>query len=153
VDEAIRVLTLIVAPDLGEIQTLKWSYVNGNKLLLPDSKTGAKTVYLGAPAIAALKAIPRQADNDYVIAGKVPGQHLTDLQRPWRRLRKRAGLEDLLADRHEGVDEDPPQNGQETSRPGVFPLLIKNSDFSILKNTVRCRTPHTREDLDRRAPN
>jgi len=27
--------------------------------------------------------------------GDEPGQHLTDLQRPWRRVRARAGLEDV----------------------------------------------------------
>ncbi|MDO5658178.1 MAG: tyrosine-type recombinase/integrase [Paracoccus sp. (in: a-proteobacteria)] len=33
--------------------------------------------------------------NPYVIIGKVREQHLTDLQRPWRRIRKAAGLEDV----------------------------------------------------------
>ena len=42
-----------------------------------------------------LSAIPREEDNPWVIAGKLPGLHLTDLQRPWRRIRKRAGLEDV----------------------------------------------------------
>ena len=91
---AIRLL-ILTGCRLSEIQTLKWSHVNGNRLLLPDSKTGAKTIYLGPPAIAALKAIERQPENEYVIAGKVPGQYLTDLQRPWRRIRNRAGLGDL----------------------------------------------------------
>ena len=42
-----------------------------------------------------LSAIPRDDDNPWVIAGRLPGSHLTDLQRPWRRIRKRAGLEDV----------------------------------------------------------
>ena len=32
-------------------------------------------------------------DNPWVIAGRLPGSHLTDLQRPWRRIRRQAGLE------------------------------------------------------------
>ena len=40
-------------------------------------------------------ALPREDDNPWVIAGKLPSTHLTDLQRPWRRIRERAGLEDM----------------------------------------------------------
>ncbi len=42
-----------------------------------------------------VSAIPREDDNPWVIAGKLPGTHLTDLQRPWQRIRKRADLEDV----------------------------------------------------------
>jgi integrase len=91
---AIRLL-ILTGCRLGEIQTLKWEYVQGNRLRLPDSKTGAKTVYLGPPALAVLAAIGRVPDNPYVIVGKLPGSHLTDMQRPWRRIRERAGLDDV----------------------------------------------------------
>lgn len=91
---AIRLL-IFTGCRLREIQTLKWSYVQGDYILLPDSKTGAKKVYLGPPALAVLSGIERLPDNEYVITGKQPRQHLTDLQRPWRRIRARAGLEDV----------------------------------------------------------
>ena len=42
-----------------------------------------------------LAALPREEDNPWVIRGRVPGTHLTDLQRPWRRIRARTGLEDV----------------------------------------------------------
>ena len=42
-----------------------------------------------------LSAIPREDDNLWVIADKLPGSHLTDPHRPWRRIRKRASLEDV----------------------------------------------------------
>ena len=91
---AIRLLVL-TGCRLREIQTLKWSYVYGSNLELPDTKTGARRVYLGPPAIDVLQKIERIPGNEYVITGKIEGQHLTDLQRPWRRIRKRAGLEDV----------------------------------------------------------
>ncbi len=91
---AIRLL-ILTGCRLGEIQTLKWSYVNGNHIALPDSKTGAKKVYLGPAAAEVLAKIERVPGNEYVIVGKVPGQHLTDLQRPWRRIRIQAGLGDV----------------------------------------------------------
>ena len=62
---------------------------------MPDSKTGAKLVPIGKAVIEVLKAIPKICGNPYVITGRKEGQHLTDMQKPWRRLRKRAGLDDL----------------------------------------------------------
>ena len=49
-----------------------------------------------APSAARLlAALPRDPDNPWVIAGRKPGSHLTDLQHPWRRIRSRAGLDDV----------------------------------------------------------
>ncbi|GAB5387833.1 MAG: site-specific integrase [Alphaproteobacteria bacterium] len=94
--DAIRLLAL-TGCRLSEIQQLRWEHVDleAAVLNLPDSKTGAKTVYLGAAACAALAKIERNEDNPHVIPGKKPGSYLTDLQHPWRRIRKRAGLDDV----------------------------------------------------------
>ena len=62
---------------------------------LPDTKTGARRIPLPQAARAVLSALPREAGNPYVIAGSVEGKYATDLQKPWRRIRKRAGLEDV----------------------------------------------------------
>jgi len=87
-------LLLLTGCRLREIQTLKWDYVDFTEycLRLPDSKTGAKVVNIGQAAIDVLKGIARIEDNPYVIVGTKPGAHLTDMQRPWRRIRKRASL-------------------------------------------------------------
>ena len=44
---------------LSEIMTLRWENVAlaSSKLRLPDSKTGAKVVHLGAAAVAVLRGI------------------------------------------------------------------------------------------------
>jgi integrase len=85
---------LLTGCRLGEIQTLKWSYLDLDTCLafLPDSKTGRKTLYLGSVAVKLLRSIPRRQANPYVISGDVEGQHLTDMQKPWRRIRKLAEL-------------------------------------------------------------
>lgn len=90
-------LLLLTGCRLGEIQTLKWEYVDARAgvLRLPDSKTGAKIVPIGKAALDVLADIPRIEGNPYVITGKVEGQYLTDIQKPWRRLRARAGLDTL----------------------------------------------------------
>jgi integrase len=60
-----------------------------------DSKTGAKVVHLGQPAIDVLERISRLEDNPWVIVGALPGGRLSDLQPFWQRVRARAGLKDV----------------------------------------------------------
>ena len=88
-------LLLLTGCRMSEIRDLQWDYVKEDCIELPDAKTGGRVVPLGPQARAVLAAIPREDDNPWVIAGRLPGTHLTDLQRPWRRIRKRAGLEDV----------------------------------------------------------
>ena len=93
---AIRLLALTGAR-LSEVLTLRWEYVDFERatIRLPDSKTGAKTLYLNAPALEVLSGISRLEDNPYVICGERKGAHLVNLQKPWRRIRKAAGLENV----------------------------------------------------------
>ena len=93
---AIRLLVL-TGCRMSEILTLQWGWVNFERrcLELPDSKSGAKIIHLSAPALEILNGITRSDDNPHVIVGAKPGRHLVNLEKPWRRIRKRAGLEDL----------------------------------------------------------
>jgi integrase len=93
---AIRLL-LLTGCRLAEIQTLEWRYVDlvQKELRLPDSKTGAKTIHLGDSVVLLLETLARVTGNPYVIVGQKEKAHLTDLQRPWRRIRKVAGLSDV----------------------------------------------------------
>ena len=50
---------------------------------------------LAPSAARLLAALPRDPDNPWVVAGRKPGSHLTDLQYPWRCIRSRAGLDDV----------------------------------------------------------
>jgi integrase len=93
---AIRLL-LLTGCRMSEILTLRWEHVDFDQgwLALPDSKTGAKHVHLNGAALDVLQALVREPDNPHVIPGAVPGQHLVNLEKPWRRIRKKAGLEDV----------------------------------------------------------
>jgi integrase len=62
---------------------------------LSDSKTGAKIVHLGQPAVEVLEKFERVGENPWVIVGAKPGARLTDLQPFWQRVRARAGLKDV----------------------------------------------------------
>jgi integrase len=88
---AIRLLILTGAR-LGEILSLRWQNVDIDQALLnlPDSKTGAKPIYLNAPALEVLAKLPRLKNNPHVIPGGKTGAGLVNLQAPWRRVRQRA---------------------------------------------------------------
>ena len=64
-------LLLLTGCRRGEIVNLCWDHVDFERecLRLPDSKTGAKIVYLNAPARALLQQLPRMAANPRVISG------------------------------------------------------------------------------------
>jgi hypothetical protein len=84
---AIRLLILTGAR-LREILKLEWQHEDLERglLLLPDSKTGAKSIILNAPALTVLAGIQRVGT--YVIAGQSAGnageKPRADLNRPWR---------------------------------------------------------------------
>ncbi len=90
-------LLVLTGCRLSEIQTLKWDYVDleSGVLRLPDSKTGAKIVHIDGAAARILSGIERLERNPWVITGKLENTHLQDPQRPWRRIRARAGLDDV----------------------------------------------------------
>jgi integrase len=91
---ALRLL-IFTGARLREILDLKWEHVDLQRglLFLPDSKTGKKTIVLGAAAHALIENLPRVGS--YVIAGADPEKPRADLQRPWALVSKRADLEGL----------------------------------------------------------
>lgn len=88
-------LLLFTGARRSEIFTLKRSYVDQHRMIahLPDSKTGAKVLHLGPHAMAVLDTIPEVAGNPYYLAGRFPGSCITEIKKPWDKIRKRAGLE------------------------------------------------------------
>jgi integrase len=93
---AIRML-ILTGCRKNEVLTLRWAWIDRfhRCLRLPDSKTGAKVVHLGAPALRVLSSLTPRAGNPYVFAGRTAGTHVTDLQSVWSRIRKSAELEDV----------------------------------------------------------
>lgn len=93
---AIRLL-IFTGARLSEILELRWENVDFERtiLWLPDSKTGKKPIYVSAPALETLAGVPRIEGNPHVIAGHRAGAHLVNLQKPWRAVRQKAGLDDV----------------------------------------------------------
>lgn len=90
-------LLLLTGCRLSEILTLKWEYIDVDHMRMnfPDSKTGKKTVYISPNVVEILNQVERFENNPYVIYGTVEGSHLINLQKPWRRIRAKAGLDDV----------------------------------------------------------
>ena len=91
-------LLLFTGARLGEIQTLRWEWIDwrGKRLRLPDSKTGAKTIYLSEAALAVLRACgPR--DVGLVVPGARAGRPQSHPFKVLRRLAKAAGIAPFCA--------------------------------------------------------
>jgi integrase len=93
---AIRLL-ISTGARLGEVLGLRWEWIDFERgeVRLPDSKTGRKTIHLPPPALAVLAELPRVESNSHVIVGGVAGAPLVNLEKPWRAIRKAAGLDDV----------------------------------------------------------
>ena len=90
-------LLLLTGCRRGEIVNLCWDHVDFERecLRLPDSKTGAKIVYLNAPARALLQQLPRMADNPRVIPGTRADSASAAIDKAWASARAAAGLADV----------------------------------------------------------
>jgi len=96
---AIRLLTL-TGCRLNEILKLEWTSVDfiNNRLLLENHKTerkGAKAIPLNGAAKKILQSLPHVNENEFVIVGKNDEGHLVNLQKPWKRVREAAKLDDV----------------------------------------------------------
>jgi integrase len=91
---ALRLL-IFTGARLREILDLCWDHVDLQRglLFLPDSKTGKKTIILGAAALAVLENLTRVGT--FVIAGSDNDKPRADLQRPWTLVSERANLAGL----------------------------------------------------------
>jgi integrase len=144
---AIRLLTFTGARR-NEILTLRWEHVSEERecLMLPDSKTGRKAIHLNAPALALLQSVPRLEGNPYVICGEKAGRHLVNLEKPWRRIRAAAKLDDVrLHDLRHSFASVAASGGQS--------LVVIGKMLGHSKATTTARYAHLADDPVKAASN
>jgi integrase len=91
-------LYLLTGVRKTELLTARWADVDvARKVLrLPQTKAGrSHEVPLSAPALAILHRMPHVEGNPYLLPGKRKGEHLVNISKPWQRVRKAAGVEDV----------------------------------------------------------
>ena len=89
-------LLLLTGARSGELASAQWQWVNWDMQMieLPDSKTGAKPIYLSNAAISVLrKQHARSQGQLFIYPGRSKGKHIHNLRKPWSRICKEVGLE------------------------------------------------------------
>lgn len=86
-------LILLTGCRKSEIMDLRWSEVKGSRLLLTNSKTGPRTVWLGKEARAVLTRIGRAKPSDAVFRLQTRSRGALDSF--WRAVRIEAGIADV----------------------------------------------------------
>ena len=89
---AIRLL-LFTGARSSEITGLKWACIRGTRAVLPDSKTGPKSIQLPPPARTVLQSLSRTGD--FVFPNRNIDGPMKDLGKRWVKLRRVAALDDV----------------------------------------------------------
>lgn len=89
-------MLILTGARLGEILNARWEWVDMQRgvLTLPDSKVGRRIIKLGG-AMAVLEGLPKVEGNPYIILGEVEGKPMVKPEKQWRRIRAKAGLNDV----------------------------------------------------------
>lgn len=89
---------LLTGARKSELLNATWDTVDWHRkeLCIPNTKSGrVHYVPLSGPALALLGDLPQHATNPYVFVGHKQGHHLVNIEKPWRAVRKAAGVEDV----------------------------------------------------------
>ena len=80
----------------SEIAALEWDWIRDRRILLPDSKSGPRTVWLSSAALAVIDAIPRYSEDcPFLFPARPPTRPITSIEHQWHRIRDEAGLPGL----------------------------------------------------------
>ncbi len=91
---AIIRLLLFTGARVGEINDLQWEWVQPPRLMLPDSKTGAKIIWLNSQALSILESVPRREGSPFVFPNK-RGDKPILVGNWWIPFRRRCALPDV----------------------------------------------------------
>ncbi|MDF0486512.1 tyrosine-type recombinase/integrase [Sphingomonas sp. H39-1-10] len=95
--EAVSIIRLLMYTGARrqEIAGLRWEWIKPPRIFLPDSKTGAKVIYLSAPARKILDDLRGERISGLVFPGRRNPRDPFNPDPAWSKLRARAGLTDV----------------------------------------------------------
>lgn len=142
-------LYLLTGLRKNELLSAKWEYVDWDRkeLNLPETKNDKPLhLPLSSEAITLLKGIPRLENNPYILVGNKEGQHLININKPWGRIRARAGVDDVrLHDLRRTVGSWLAQSGNSLHLIG---RVLNHSNSATTEVYARFAQDHVREALE-----
>ncbi len=142
-------LYLLTGVRKTELLTARWDDVDltRKELRLPTTKVGrVHYVPLAEPAIALLRGLPKVTNNPYVLVGAHAGAHLVNINKPWKRIRTAAGVEDVrLHDLRRTVGSWLAQAGNSLHLIG---RVLNHANQSTTAVYARFGQDHVREALE-----
>ena len=103
--QAVTIIRLLMLTGcrVGEVVSLEWNWIKGERIHLPDSKSGPRTVWLSSAARAVIDAIPRYSDDcPFLFPTRPATRHIDNIFPDWHRIQ--AALAGRGAEHEGGVD-------------------------------------------------
>lgn len=123
----------------GEAMALRWEHIQTDRIVLPDSKTGPKTIWIPAPVKALLDSIPR-GDSPFVFGRADRAQTLRNLNEVWTAVRVKVGAAKIrLHDLRHGYASVAVRQGAELKS---IAGLLGHSDFATTMGYAHLRQEH-----------
>ena len=138
-------LLLFTGARSSEITGLRWDWIRGTRALLPDSKTGPKTIQLPPPARTVLSGVPRASH--YVFPNARGTGPMNDLGLRWQKLCRLAGLDDVrIHDCRHTLASHAVMNGIDLYTVG---RLLGHADIGSTERYAHLADQHIREAAGR----
>jgi integrase len=145
-------LYLLTGVRKSELLAARWEDVDWERQELRLAETKAERVHyvpLSAPAMAILRELPRLEGNPYILPGHITGRPLVNINKPWTRIRKAAGVEDVrLHDLRRTVGSWLAQSGNSLHLIG---RVLNHSNQSTTAIYARFGQDHVRQALEEHA--
>jgi integrase len=142
-------LYLLTGVRKSELLAAKWEDIDWERQELRLGQTKAGRIHyvpLSAPAVAILRDLPRLEGNPYLLPGHVKGRPLVNISKPWTRIRKAAGVEDVrLHDLRRTVGSWLAQSGNSLHLIG---RVLNHSNQSTTAIYARFGQDHVKQALE-----